>query len=109
MMTNHPFQIVLTTCPDSDSAQRIADALVGERLAACVNILPVMQSVYIWHGQIERGAEHLLVIKSRSDSYERIQARILQLHPYELPEVITVPVTGGFNDYLSWLDNPDNR
>ncbi|MEK7206782.1 MAG: divalent-cation tolerance protein CutA [Pseudomonadota bacterium] len=100
-------QIVLTTCPDSAAAERIAKALVAERLAACVNILPVAQSIYLWKGQVESAAEHLLLIKSLTRAFRQIEKRILELHPYELPEVIAVPITSGFKDYLAWVRDPD--
>jgi periplasmic divalent cation tolerance protein len=100
-------QIVLTTCPDSAAAERIAKALVTERLAACVNILPVAQSIYLWKGQVESAAEHLLLIKSLTRTFRQIEKRILELHPYELPEVIAVPITNGSKDYLAWVRNPD--
>ena len=100
-------QIVLTTCPDQDAAARIARALVEERLAGCVNILPPMQSVYLWRGKLESTTEHLLLIKSKTRAFRAIQKRLLELHPYELPEVIAVPIIMGSKDYLSWLDHPD--
>ncbi len=101
------YQLVLTTCPDVETGERIARTLVTERLAACVNILPVAKSVYMWKGRVESAAEQLLVIKSMARAYRAIQKRLLELHPYELPEVITVPVTGGLPDYLAWLRDPD--
>ncbi len=106
-MKQHAYQLVLTTCPDAATGERIAHALVSERLAACVNILPAAKSVYLWKGQVESAAEYLLVIKSLKRAFRAIQKRILELHPYELPEVITVPVTGGFADYLAWIRDPD--
>jgi periplasmic divalent cation tolerance protein len=106
-MKNRGFQLVLTTCPDVAAAGRIARALVAERLAACVNILPVAESVYLWKGQVETAAEQLLVIKSEKRVYRAIEKRVLELHPYELPEVIAVPIAGGFAGYLAWLHNPD--
>jgi len=106
-MKQHAYQLVLTTCPDVETGERIAHTLVAERLAACVNILPVAKSVYLWKGRVESTAEHLLVIKSMARAYRAIQKRLLELHPYELPEVITVPVTGGFADYLAWIRDPD--
>jgi periplasmic divalent cation tolerance protein len=106
-MKNREFQLVLTTCPDAETAGRIARALVAERLAACVNILPVTESVYRWKGKIESAAEQLLVIKSEKRAYRAIEKRVLALHPYELPEVIAVPIAGGFAGYLTWLHNPD--
>jgi periplasmic divalent cation tolerance protein len=100
-------QIVLTTCPDNAAAERIAKALVAERLAACVNILPITQSIYLWKGQVESAAEQLLLIKSLTRTFRKIEKRILELHPYELPEVIAVPITSGFKDYLAWVRDPD--
>ncbi len=106
-MKHRSYQLVLTTCPDAAAAERIAHALVSERLAACVNILPIAQSVYLWKGRIESAAEQLLIIKSMTRAYRAIQKRILELHPYELPEVIAVPVANGFADYLAWIHDPD--
>jgi periplasmic divalent cation tolerance protein len=100
-------QIVLTTCPDSAAAECIARTLVAERLAACVNILPIAQSIYMWKGQVESAAEQLLLIKSPARAFRQIEKRIRELHPYELPEVIAVPITSGFKDYLAWVRNPD--
>ena len=107
-MTPDPCQIVLTTCPDSAAAERIAKTLVTERLAACVNILPIAQSVYIWKGQVESAAEQLLIIKCLARAYRPIEKRIRELHPYELPEVIAVPITSGLKNYLAWVRDPDN-
>jgi periplasmic divalent cation tolerance protein len=106
-MQQHEYQLLLTTCPDIATAENIAQALVSDHLAACVNILPITKSIYQWKGQVESAAEHLLIIKSLVRSYLDIEKRILELHPYELPEVIAVPVTGGFADYLAWIRDPD--
>ena len=106
-MKGHRYQLVLTTCPDAQAAEHIAKTLVTERLAACVNILPLTQSIYLWKGQVESAAEQLLLIKSMARMYRAIQKRILELHPYELPEVIAVPIAGGFSDYLAWLRDPE--
>lgn len=101
------YQIVLTTCPDTACAERLAQALVRDGLAACVNILPAMQSIYRWQGNIETATERLLIIKSTTDRYRAIQERILALHPYELPEIIAVPIREGLPRYLAWLDSPE--
>lgn len=101
------YQIVLSTCPDEQSAQTIARALVEQRLAACVNILPVMQSVYLWKGSIQQDKEQLLIIKSTVQHYSKIEKSIRALHPYELPEIIAVPITDGLNEYLKWLEHPE--
>ncbi|MHB8742158.1 MAG: divalent-cation tolerance protein CutA [Sulfuricaulis sp.] len=106
-MKRHAYQLVLTTCPDAAVADRIAQTLVSERLAACVNIVPIAKSVYLWKGRVESAAEQLLIIKSMVRAYRLIQKRILELHPYELPEVIAVSVTDGFANYLAWIRNPD--
>lgn len=106
-MKRHEYQLILTTCPDMATAERVAQALVGERLAACVNIVPVAKSVYRWKGRVESAAEQLLIIKSMKRAFRAIQRRILELHPYELPEVIAVPVADGHPDYLAWIRDPD--
>ena len=106
-MDSHQYQLVLTTCPDAAAAERIAHALVSERLAACVNVLPIAKSIYLWKGKVESAAEQLLVIKSMARAYRAIQTRILELHPYELPEVIAVPVADGNPNYLAWIRDPD--
>lgn len=103
----HAHQLVLTTAPDREVAERLARTLVEERLAACVNVLPAMQSIYRWKGQIESASEQLLVVKTRTADYAAVEARIRALHPYELPEVIAVPILAGLPAYLAWLDNPD--
>jgi periplasmic divalent cation tolerance protein len=97
------FQLLLCTCPDQETASRIASALVEQRLAACVNILPGVRSVYRWQAAIEWGDEQLLLIKSRATRYGDIEAAIKALHPYELPEVIAVPISAGLPAYLAWI------
>ena len=99
-----PYRLAITTCPDMEVAETIATALVEERLAACVNILPGARSVYEWQGRIEKEQELVLLIKSRSDRLPVLERRLLELHPYELPELIVVPVMGGYAPYLSWLE-----
>lgn len=95
--------VCLCTCPDAETADRIAAALVDERLAACVNVLPGLRSVYRWHGKVESAAETLLLIKTAQDRLKRVSARIAELHPYELPEVIAVEAAGGSAAYLDWI------
>ncbi len=106
LMTENLFQIVLTTCPDIQTAEKIARSLVNERLAACINILPAMQSHYIWKGKVETASEHLLLIKAPAERYQAIEERVRMLHPYELPEIIAVPILIGLDRYLSWLKDP---
>jgi periplasmic divalent cation tolerance protein len=106
-MTTPSHQLILTTCPNAEVAGRIAKTLVDERLAACVNVLPPMHSVYRWKGTVEQASEQLLIIKSRRDDYAAVERRIRDLHTYELPEVIAVPIASGLAAYLAWIDNPD--
>ena len=98
-------QIVLCTVPDQETGEQIAGALVSERLAACVNIIPGLTSVYRWEGAVERGQEALLLIKSGVDSWLPLQERIRELHPYELPEILAVPIQTGHTDYLQWISS----
>jgi periplasmic divalent cation tolerance protein len=91
------------TCPDAASAEAIARALVEERLAACVNQLPGLRSVYRWEGRVECGDEVLLVAKTTRDRFDALTARVQALHPYELPEVLAVEVAGGLAAYLDWV------
>ncbi len=103
-------QIVLTTCPDSESAERLASQLVEMRLAACVNVVPGIRSVYRWKGEVVKDNELLLVIKSRADRFEALRQTIIDNHPYELPEVIAVSVSDAHLPYLAWIDSQlDNQ
>ncbi len=106
-MNKSRLQIVLCTCPDSETANNIATALVEEGLAACVNIQPSMTSVYRWKGKIETANESQLIIKSPVEHYADIEKRIVELHPYELPEIIVVPIVAGLEPYLAWLSSPE--
>lgn len=95
--------LVLTTLPDADSAQRLAAALVEERLAACVNIGQTVRSLYHWQGRTENAVEIPVIIKTDASRYPALEGRIQALHPYELPEIIAVPVVMGFAPYLAWI------
>ncbi len=95
--------LVLCNCPDEINAMLIAEALVAERLAACVNRIPGIASTYRWRGQIQHDTENLLVIKTTRDRFEALRERILALHPYELPEVIAVDIAAGHTPYLDWI------
>ncbi len=99
--------IVLTTCPDMTVSRKIARTIVDEKLAACVNILPQVESIYKWQGKIETANEAILLVKSRISDFELLQQRICDLHPYELPEIIAVSISGGSKTYLQWLSHPD--
>ena len=94
--------VVLVTCPP-DRAPELARALVGERLAACANILPEVRSIYSWKGEFCDDGEALLVLKTRAERLEALRERVVALHPYEVPEVIALPIVGGHAPYLSWL------
>jgi periplasmic divalent cation tolerance protein len=96
-------RVALMTAPDADSAQRIARALVEERLAACVSLVPLVRSIYRWEGRIEDQEEVLLVAKTRAECVARLGERLRELHPYELPELVALPTSGGLEDYLDWV------
>ena len=96
--------IVLTTLGAQTDAAAFARVLVDERLAACVNILPAMTSIYRWKGAIEEDREQQLVIKTTSDRVEALEARLHEVHPYELPEFLVVAATQASAGYLQWLD-----
>lgn len=97
--------VVLMTAGSRDEAEAIAGTLVQELLAACVNIIPGVISVYRWEGQIQRDQEWLLVAKSHSDILDQLIQRVTELHSYQVPEVLALPVTGGSPAYLRWLDS----
>lgn len=96
--------LIITTLPDTDSAERLAAELVESGLAACVNIGPPITSVYRWKGELSRGREVALGIKTSSRRYAQVEQAIVAGHPYELPEVIAVPITTGLPDYLAWIE-----
>ena len=100
---NETLHVALSTAPDRATALAVARALVSERLCACVNLVPRITSVYRWEGAVEEGEEVLLVAKTRADRAERLCARIVELHPYDVPEVILLPVAGGAESYLDWV------
>ncbi len=95
--------VVLITAPSSEEAEAIARALVEEKLAACVNVIPGMTSFYRWRGELQREGEVLLVVKSRRGLFDRLAARVRELHSYQVPEIIALPVIVGDEDYLRWL------
>ena len=95
--------IVLTNLPDRASAVKLAQALVDRRLAACVNVLAECTSVYRWKGAVESAAEVPVLVKTRVARYGEVEAAIRELHPYELPEIVALPVAHGHDDYLRWV------
>lgn len=95
--------IVLTNLPDREAAIRLAHELVARKLAACVNVLAECTSVYRWKNAVENAREVPVLIKTRAARYAEVEAAIRALHPYELPEIIAVPVVRGFENYLQWI------
>ena len=91
------------TAPDAEVGTRIARALVEERLAACVNLVPGVRSLYRWEGAVQEDAEVLLMVKTREERVDALAARVRELHPYDLPEVLALPASGGSADYLAWV------
>lgn len=100
-MTNA--RIVLTTAGSQEEARKIAGALVERKLAACVNIVPQIESVYRWQGKVESATEWLLIVKTQAESFARVRDVIKELHSYELPECIMIPVEAGSEEYLKWI------
>ena len=96
-------RIVLTTAGSEEEAQKIAQALVERRLAACVNIVGPIHSVYRWKGAVESAPEHLLIIKTTAAAFPRVRDAIRELHSYELPECVMLSIEAGSNDYLKWI------
>ena len=101
--------LCLCSCPDATSAEQLAGALVGERLAACINIVPGLRSVFRWQGSVQRESEVLLLIKTTRSRYPALQARLPQLHPYELPELLAVESASGLPEYLLWVADETRR
>ena len=95
--------VVFTNLPDRDAALKLARGLVERRLAACVNVLNGCTSIYRWKGAVEQTDEVPVLIKARAGRYDELEAAIRELHPYELPEVVAVPVVRGLSDYLDWV------
>ncbi len=102
-MKNQQKLLVFSTCPDQTVAESLAEQLVSLQLAACVNILPGLTSVYRWQGKVERDSEVLLLIKTDTGHYSALEKLIRQHHPYELPEIIGVSVEMGLPEYLHWI------
>jgi periplasmic divalent cation tolerance protein len=93
----------LMTCPDLQTAERIARALVEERLAACVNVVPGVRSIYRWKGAVEDAAEVLCVVKTTAARLDPLRARLVELHPYDCPELVALPIGSGLEPYLEWV------
>jgi len=97
------FQLVLCTCPDKNTASSIAENIVAQRLAACVNILPGIQSIYQWQGNVESAEEILMLIKTHETKFSSLKNSIVSMHPYEVPEIIALDISQGFPEYMNWL------
>jgi periplasmic divalent cation tolerance protein len=101
--------VVFTTVTDVDAAVEIADAVVNEGLAACCNIVPGLRSIYMWKGERYDEDEVLCIMKTRAELFEELKGRILELHSYEVPEVIAVDIRAGHADYLKWVDHATGK
>ncbi len=95
--------VVLVTAPDAETGARLARSLVEERLAACANLIPGVRSIYRWEGRVQDDAEVLLVLKTRAERVDALAARVSELHPYDVPEVVALPAVGGSRAYLDWV------
>ena len=98
------YQVVLSTCPTTEVAEQLASQLVTEKLAACVNILPKIKSIYQWQGKIVQDQEVQLLIKTDSELFQALCDKINQLHPYDVPEIIALEITQSSHAYLQWID-----
>jgi len=96
--------VILSTCETKVAARRIASHLVERRLAACVNIMPGATSIYRWKGAIETASEYVLIIKSRRDLVKKIEHEFASVHPYEVPELVVLPIVDGGRAYMDWLE-----
>lgn len=95
--------IVFATCPDRATADEIADSLVHDGHAACVNIIPGLTSIYRWQGEVHRDEEWLLIAKTTGGAYRRLEETVLRLHPDDVPEIVAAPLEHGLSDYLNWV------
>jgi periplasmic divalent cation tolerance protein len=100
-----PYQLILNTCPDLETAQSLAHKIIKSELAACVNILPSVTSIYRWQGKVAMAQEHLLLIKAPSSQYTPIEQCITTHHPYTVPEIIAFSIENGLPAYLQWIDS----
>lgn len=107
MDPNPHYSVIITTCADSDSAERLARLLTEARLAACVQVSGIT-SFYSWKGSVVRDGEQLLLIKAPAGNYSQIEEAIRRNRPYDVPEIIALPVTQGYAPYLSWIDEVSN-
>lgn len=102
-MVNHVVAVVYSTIDDIIDARKIAQRLVEEQLVACVNIIPGVESIYKWKGQVENANECVLIVKTVDENVKKVIVRIKELHTYELPDIIVLPIIGGFKEYLDYI------
>jgi periplasmic divalent cation tolerance protein len=98
------YLLIMTTVPDADIGEIIAEKIIEERLAACVTLQAGCQSLYWWKGKIKQEQEHTLLIKTTKKAYPKLEEKIKEIHPYEVPEIIALPILIGSEDYLGWID-----
>ena len=108
-MSGEDIRVVMITAPDAEVGGQLARALVDERLAACVNVIPGVRSFYRWEGEVNEDSEVLLVVKTRRDRCDALAARVQALHPYDLPEVLELPAVGGSPSYLDWVRTESSK
>lgn len=101
--------LVLTNVPDIETAQAIAHTLVTRRLAACVNILPAVHSIYQWQGAVEEASEITVLIKTQQQRYAELEDAIRDMHPYDVPEIIVIPIVSGLAKYLKWIEDETKK
>ena len=97
------YSVLFVTCPDMKSTEKISDALLKKKLAACVNILPIIKSEYWWKGKIKNHSEVLMIVKTKTSLYNQIEKEVKKLHPYTVPEIISFKIDKGNEDYLNWI------
>ena len=95
--------LVLSTFPDVETARRICCQLVEERCVACASVIPQIESIYWWKGKVERGGETLALLKTTAVRYSNLESRLRELHPYEVPEIMAIPINAGLSEYLTWV------
>lgn len=105
MNGHHDYGVVLVTTASQEEAENIASALVELKLAACVNILPIHCSVYIWQGKVNKDKEWQLIIKTKLSKFSALEAKICELHSYDVPEIIALPIVNGSHTYLQWISD----
>ena len=99
------FIMIITTTETEEEAEKIAEIVVSEKLAACVQIIPSIKSVYRWQGKVEKSKEQLLFIKTKTELFEKVEKAIKENHSYEVPEIVAVPINNGSKEYFEWIEN----